>query len=680
MSSGNPDCPCCKAQSYEGWSCLPELKSFAKDGCPYCSLLLEGILHLIPDIEARFGYDATFRFKNRRAIVVYADPNGSLGYHPNSEDVKLEYEFYTVGAYREPQPPGDTSSEASFEQARQWIQTCSTDHVLCGAHEPSSLPTRVLDLGDDAGAEPAQVKLLESHNQKELYISLSHSWGGEQPLTTTAATLDDRKAGIEFARLPKTFQDAVRITRRLGIRYLWIDSLCIIQDDAKDWQVEASRMASIYRNSWLTVSATSSSSPNSGCFKFEQAIVVKADDDDDDDDDPLNVLFPEATKLRQDLRLSLRFTIAHPDFGPFSRPQENKPFPLLNRAWAYQERLLAPRVLHFGPHEVFWECMQDLDCECGAAKWSGARNMGTYMSRDTSGQLPPKISHYAALHVGTAKKRQVDDTTRKQKLLSRWEDMVQEYSRRALTFPTDRLPAFSGVAAEMVDALGMKYRAGLWEETLPLGLLWERDNCIEIGPPMQNPRPAPSWSWAGIDAPVRFLLSLYGPYRAWDVPVVHAGVEEIRCIPSGIDERGQVRVKESYVILSAEMVTASLYFEPDSGSPEWTPWIPVSEAVAKGTKGPTELTRRSFMINAGQGDPVMFVPDIALCDKDGNWAWEEKDELYCAKILKSSDFWHWLVLRPIHAEGDSVYERIGVVQNSDADWGSNQAKQRIKII
>ncbi len=145
------------------------------------------------------------------------------------------------------------------------------------------------------GDEPDQIKLLESSDQKEQYISLSHCWGGEKPLITTRATLDDHKAGIAFSSLPKTFQDAVKITRKLGIRYLWIDSLCIVQDDPADWQAEASRMATTYRNSWLTVSATSSTSPSSGVFKTGQAAYV-TDGGNDDDDDLLSVLFPEATK------------------------------------------------------------------------------------------------------------------------------------------------------------------------------------------------------------------------------------------------------------------------------------------------------------------------------------------------------------------------------------------------
>lgn len=637
--------------------------------------MLQGLLRLIPEIETRFGYDATFRFNGRSSMIVYADPNGSLGYEPGREDVKLDYEYYNVGAARVARPAGDTSSEAGFARARQWIQTCLTDHVLCGVDEPSPLPTRVLDLGEDVEAEPAQIKLLEAPGQKERYISLSHSWGGQQPLTTTTATVNDRKAGIAYSQLPKTFQDAVRITRRLGIRYLWIDSLCIIQDSTEDWQIEASRMASVYRNSWLTVSATHSSSPTSGCFNHGQSIDVQTPDEDDD---TLAVLFPAATKLRQDLRLSLRFAISHAEFGLLSRPRDNKPFPLLNRGWVYQERLLAPRVLHFGPQELFWECMQDLDCECGTLKWSDAEKMGRYMNRNTSGELPPKISHYAALHIGG--KRNLDDTKRKQKLLSRWQDMVQEYTQRGLTFSTDRLPAFSGVAAEMMEALEMRYRAGLWEETLPMGLLWERDNVMEMAKPRQDPQPAPSWSWAAVDAPVRFLRSLYGPYRAWEVPSVFANVEEIRCPPLGKDELGQVQVNKSYIILSAEMTTGALCLDPPPEIPKR--WMYAREAIKKRIKVPTSLTRGSFLIKVGKHDPVMFVPDIAFCDQDGNWTWKD-EELYCAKVLKSSDFVFWLILRRVDEE-NSVYERIGAVANCETDaedaWDCEVDKKRIKII
>ncbi|CAM1504978.1 Fc.00g106150.m01.CDS01 [Cosmosporella sp. VM-42] len=672
MRSGNPDCTGCDARLKNSWLQLDELKENVEEECPYCSLLLRGILHLVPNIEERFGHDATFRFKSLKCFTLYADPNGSLPYKPDREELAFRWEYHSASSNPSNLPPGDTSSDMSFAKARQWMEYCSTKHMLCGSDEPSQLPTRILHLEDGSGEDPKRIRLVEASERKEKYISLSHSWGNEQPLTTTMATLEDRKAGIDIAQLPQTFQDAVRITQRLGIRYLWIDSLCIIQDSAEDWQVEASRMASIYRNSWLTVSATRSASTKSGCFSKDQVIDVEPPMEDDD---VLSVLFPAASELRQELRLNLRFAISHPDFDKYARPEANEAFPLLNRAWGYQERLLAPRVLHFGPQELFWECMQDLDCECGTMKWSREEDMGGYINRDTSEALPPKISHYAALHVGG--KRKIDDKKRRRKLLGRWEDMVHEYSQRKLSFAKDRLPAFSGIAAEMIEVLGMGYRAGLWLEAMPQGLLWERDNCAEIGWPMNQLRPAPSWSWASVDAPVTFLVPQHEQNNRGNT-VIHAEVEEIRVIPNGKDERGEVKLKESFAILFAETVHPFFCFEPDFKEiPEM--WMYVRTAIKKGIKCPPPRTRRAFQLRVGQSDPVMFVPDVAPCDKDGNWTWGEEDELCCSRILDVDGFTYWLVLRQLD-KATLVYERVGVVGTSIGEWKCKGGKQRIKII
>ncbi|KAK0613219.1 heterokaryon incompatibility protein-domain-containing protein [Immersiella caudata] len=676
MSTGDPNCMLCVAQANERWADLPDIKAHAEDGCPYCAAMLQGLLHLIPDIETRFGYDASFRFRGRRDMSVYADPNGSLGYPNNSKAINLHYRWYTADqAANQPyQPSGDTASEDSFAQAQDWIRACLEKHALCGNDEPFPLPTRVLDLGDTED-EPDKVKLLESTGRSERYIALSHSWGGERPLITTTENIEEHKTGISFDSLPLTFQDAARIARRLGIRYIWIDSLCIIQDSPADWQLEASRMSSVYRNSWLTVSAIASTSPSSGCFRQGTATVARAPDDDDD---PLAVLFPEASKLRKDLRLALRLATAHPDFGPFYNPEKDALFPLLGRAWAYQERLLAPRVLHFGPYELFWECMQDLDCECGEMKWKATKHMGSYANRNTANELPPKISHYAALHIGTGKSSSIAGEKRKQKLLSRWSEMVDEYSKRLLTYSTDRLPAFSGVAAEMVNALGMKYCAGLWEETLPIGLLWERESsarCLKVG----DVRPAPSWSWASVDAPVRFLLDLTGPYPAYAIPVVHAEVEEVHCVPFGTDERGQLVHRESYIILLVELLRASLYFEPDPHARPYVPWKSIKDSISDGTKGPQKQRQLKgvFSVKVGKKDPITCVVDVAPCDEAGNWVWDGKD-IHCARILDRDECYYWLVLRKV--EGEATYERVGVVQHPHANWETRGKKQRIKLI
>lgn len=688
MSSGDPNCGLCQAQFHERWSSLPEVKDHAEDGCPYCQNMLEGLLYLIPDLETRFGHDASFRFQHRRDMSVYADPNGSLRDTKRNEPVKLQYRWFMVDEAQPYEPVGDTASEQSFEKVHYWIQECLSNHKLCGPDEPSPLPTRILDLGEASeepegdGGEP-EIRLIESSGQRERYIALSHSWGGEQPLTTTAATLEQHKSGIPTANLPTTFRDAAHIARRLGIRYLWIDSLCIIQDSPQDWQLEAARMAGIYRNSWLTVYATASSSPSSGIFRRRQAVWIAADDPEDAD--TLDALFPAAARLRQDLRLSLRFAAIHPDFGPYAEPaRQQSSLPLLTRAWAYQERLLAPRVLHFGPQELLWECTQDLDCECGVAKWRAAPHMGSYAGRtsNAAGELPPKVSHYAALHVAAKTMSKISQARRREKLLSRWEEMVSEYARRALTFPSDRLPAFSGVAGEMADALGMRYRAGQWEETLlPAGLLYERDNCTDLARlKVDDARPAPTWSWASVDAPVRFQIPLAGQPE-WANPTVHAQVLEVRCIPSGADERGCVDAGESYVMLSAELVEASLCFEPDPHATPYKSWMYIRTAAAKGVGGPPlkRLGKGSFMVRVGRTEPLAFVPDVRLCDEEGRWLWEGEEPVWCAKILESKECFYWLVLRR-SAVDDTAYERIGVVEHPDAKWESKDGEKIFKML
>jgi len=677
---GDPNCSLCKAQFHRAWSSLPEINAHADDGCPYCANMREGLLYLEPNLVGRFGEGASLRFRSDYQVIVYC----------SKDEMELQYRWFMVGEPQPYEPAADTDSEGTFETVKGWVRECLDNHKLCGKGELAALPTRILDLGDEdgeKGQEMEKIRLIEpSSDQTGRYISLSHSWGGESPLTTTALTLNQHKAGIPLDSLPATFRDACHIARRLGIRYLWIDSLCILQDSPSDWEVEASRMASIYRNSWLTVFATASASPSSGIIRRRNAVWIAADDPEDAE--MLDVLFPEAAKLRRNLRLSLRFASTHPDFGPYADPNRQKEdLPLLTRAWAYQERLLAPRVLHFGPTEVFWECMQNLDCDCGGIK-QRTDHMGSYMNRDTTAELPPKVSHYAALHVGAAaahqkNKSKTSGEKRTRKLLARWQEMVEEYTRRTLSFSADRLPAFSGVAAEMVDALGMAYCAGQWKETLPQALLFERRNATALARlAIDDPRPAPSWSWASPDDPVQFLVPLVGPEQ-WENPVVHAKVLEVVCVPSGRDERGQVDRVQSSLVISAELVKASLcfsnyhYFVPD------VPWTDIKEAIAAGTKGPTkdELGPATFMVRVGKQQPLWLVLDVRLCGEDGKWLWKGEDEVYCARIMQVGKPVYWLVLRRIAIkDGDPAYERIGVVGDHEAVWPREETRTSIKLV
>ena len=168
----------------------------------------------------------------------------------------------------------DHSLEA-FELIRSWIDDCLLHHDACkttvsgdviGENIMPRLPKRVLDIGD-APYSPF-VKLVETHGRSGRYVGLSHCWGSitKQPLKTTKDSIKDHLNGIAFKMLPKTFQDAVTVTRTIGIRYLWIDSLCILQDDKKDWLQESAQMGSICERGYLTIAASDAIDSTEGCF------------------------------------------------------------------------------------------------------------------------------------------------------------------------------------------------------------------------------------------------------------------------------------------------------------------------------------------------------------------------------------------------------------------------------
>jgi hypothetical protein len=122
---------------------------------------------------------------------------------------------------------------------------------------------------EEQGSTQADIRLVETTGEIGRYNCLSYCWGQGMTLKTTQETLDLHKARIPWQSLPKTFQDAIEFTRRLGVRYIWIDSLCIIQHDKEDWERESAKMYEVYRKSYLTLAATSSANAEGGCFTHD---------------------------------------------------------------------------------------------------------------------------------------------------------------------------------------------------------------------------------------------------------------------------------------------------------------------------------------------------------------------------------------------------------------------------
>lgn len=149
-----------------------------------------------------------------------------------------------------------------MKKARSWLSTCITEHT-CASVTPSFLPTRVLCIDG-----PDTVRLLVTTNEIALYACLSHCWGPQPRLVlrTTKATLESFRTRIPWDCLPNTFRDAIDFTYHLGLRYLWIDSLCIVQDSIEDWRREGSSMASIYNSAYVTLAASKAANPEDGCY------------------------------------------------------------------------------------------------------------------------------------------------------------------------------------------------------------------------------------------------------------------------------------------------------------------------------------------------------------------------------------------------------------------------------
>ena len=166
--------------------------------------------------------------------------------------------------------------QVRFDVALQWLRhqlkECESNHSKCikKLQEKKISARRFLDLENHL--QDSSIRLIEpTENLAAPYMTLSYCWGHQIPITTTKANIGQRKQEIKWRDLPKTFKDAVKITRALEVRYLWIDSLCIIQDNNGDWETESSKMAAIYSGSYLTISAVSSRDSNGGCIVGEEA-------------------------------------------------------------------------------------------------------------------------------------------------------------------------------------------------------------------------------------------------------------------------------------------------------------------------------------------------------------------------------------------------------------------------
>ena len=398
--------------------------------------------------------------------------------------------------------------EMVAKMALGWESRCSESHQACTKDNSTSyLPKRVIDVGIDDDSVPRLYEPVESISAR--YVALSYCWGPEgHNLTTTHESLPSHRLGIPLASLPRTFLQATQLCRLLGVRYIWIDSLCIIQQDQADWEYHAARMDSIYGNAWIVFSASASSNVHQGLLVDRgkalagfNAYKLPVDADHLNDINPAE---------KGTCNIFVRRRLPHSTIIP-EVVYPNNNCPLLTRGWTFQERLLAKRTLHFLPEELMWECESDYCCECMSCH-ADLSEEGSAL--DGKGLDPAMLrsSEFNRVMVTNPSHEAFDRL---------WRTIVSSYSHRQFTRYEDRLPALWGVATviETKSAHMGGYYAGHWGVNLAMNLMWQIEEEVRThgNTPRhdnstihENTRAIPSWAWASTPFPVKWEIHELG--------------------------------------------------------------------------------------------------------------------------------------------------------------------------
>lgn len=366
------------------------------------------------------------------------------------------------------------ASSISLDFIRQSLTYCSGNrkmHERCPQLQDtgSVLPTRVVDCSSHD-----HLYLLESNGLCDRYVALSYVWGEDQPHKTTTQNIDQYLCSIDPALLPQTIQDAIWTTRALDLKYLWVDTLCIIQDCEDDRNHELARMCDIYSEAHLTIIAASARRASEGFLQHRKDTSV--------DDVKLPFILPDGSPQLGTLRASLvRWA-----------PQYAGSDPISGRGWCFQESVLSPRCVVFSSHTVQYQCASTF--ECAGHAYNPCWTDGGHVDARPQYKLPAKDALGDIAHVD--------------RLPAIWRTMVEEYSRTAVTVSGDRLVALSGVAQRFHTAFQTEYLAGLWRDRLLEHLQWYTEPTHPPQLPAPAPRPkgyrAPTWSWASVDGAIQF--------------------------------------------------------------------------------------------------------------------------------------------------------------------------------
>ena len=373
-------------------------------------------------------------------------------------------------------------SSTNLARISSWLNDCQEHHnckPMLGV-----MPTRLIEI--TGTSETISLRLRQTEEVGRVpFAAPSYCWGGEQSMKCLSSNIVSYGTAIPFEKQPPTIKDAAKVCQGMGLQYLWIDALCIIQDDSNDKFVEIAKMTSIYGSATVTIAAARSSSATEG-FLGER--------------------FPGP---REGAIVSYRcidgelgsITLVKLDDDGFESVE-----PIDDRGWTLQERLLSSRIIEFGSRQTRWVCPETRSSGFSLEGFTdGWRRDVNYSEKRKTEALDLENIRTTKSTIDFYGRPRNSQFKEYSKAMQHWEKICETFTKRALTLSSDRALAISGIAQIFAELSGDQYIAGLWKSCFHSGLLWRIEHSIWS--PKNIPQPTtyqgPSWSWLSVNGPVQ---------------------------------------------------------------------------------------------------------------------------------------------------------------------------------
>ncbi|KAF1734921.1 hypothetical protein CRV24_003839 [Beauveria bassiana] len=446
---------------------IEHLQGAAASGCALCALIWNQLQLLLSEIE---GLDKetkkTYELFYRPTVDLWLArrPCGGQGFWVLSESIgsRDEREIIPIAAFSfavagdnpladsiYARPVQQSPETSTLQQLLEWDTQCKQHQECLSASR--AVPRYLVDVGCSESEE--SVKLVQLGAGDAGYTALSYTSDCGSEVKWRPDSFDAEKKPIRITDLPAMFRDAILVTRKLGVRYIWIDSLCI-PENAPEWERDSEEIGSVYENAYLTVSATGAKNSADGLF-FSRPSRTS-----------IQVLYRSSDASVNGMASVSVLPLSKEVLRSYTEMQNE---PMSKNIWSFQERVLSRRVVHFASDQIYFECM------------------GHFRSEDGLLQGARFHSIVKELHSGP-------DYYREQTALDRWHSLLRAYGKLEPSTPSEKLRALSNIARAFQRLLGDEYVAGFWKESLIESLCWQSMDCKPL-----CGSTAPSWSWARVN-------------------------------------------------------------------------------------------------------------------------------------------------------------------------------------